>query len=164
MSVRLLGLTAILSAMLLAACGSGGGSAYCPSYCGWKKRCGKEKADCVSECNADAAKFKPYWRYEFESGLASCLSTLDCKSSDDKCIAQAFAAVEPNITNNALYQKCMKKRSDCKAQGGGTPFQDDYCFSIIVLKDEYRQKCDQCLDGACSGVKDCLKNNGAFSY
>lgn len=142
----------------LAACGDDGATknqfeAYCAAYCGWKDRCGDAASDCVSHCGAEGQNLYARVRSEAVQTLSDCFSTMQDCGSDDACFEQAVRAVAPALTDDPKYKACAAARASCP----DSPFNDDYCASLLILVSSAQAEFEACYDEPCDQMRDCVK-------
>lgn len=165
--MRALFVSLVITLLLAAGCGDDVDDAsktnaqkYCEARCGWNDGCGKGSADCASKCiSKGSAYYNNFWSDAFAAAYSTCLSSLDCKSSDDSCLMEAFKAVAPGYPNVTLVQDCLAKRKSC-----GDSFHDDYCMTLVGLTAAYQTQAAACAKKPCGELEKCLGAAGAFKY
>jgi hypothetical protein len=157
-------LTAVLIFVLVfSACGGSSPDdsveALCRATCERKDRCGtlppgQTKDACFNACKTEGDKVAKNYRPGFLSDLTSCEPGLACDQSDDLCLNQAMAGLNPNWTTDPELQACVQQAKTCNAGGAG--FSDDYCAGLIFLTADTANVVRQCLTLACGSVRACL--------
>jgi hypothetical protein len=131
----------------------------CPAYLAWEKKCAADAEQGPfwgeTECP------KPLWSYVQSAvlkAMVGCLEALPCDSSDDTCTNAGLAAIgihDPSdVADNALYQTCMARTHECKAN-------DDACMAFLLFTEAGRTKAAKCLDVACDRLDACLNDPDA---
>lgn len=150
-------------ALLLAACGdstlSDTPQALCEAICDREQRCqtnaGESREECVVGClgvTPPASIFKP----GVMSGMAACLSNLECGVDDDTCMQEVAVAQDPNWQQSPKLQACIARHDECAAMSGGVAFLDDRCVAYLICTAETVAVVDACLAGACETIDVCL--------
>ena len=101
-----------------------------------------ERADCYN------AVLLP----EYVSAYWSCANERACDAHDDDCGASIMASRYSEPDRKARVDACAKKYETCEGS-----FMDDYCSTLLVVKDSLVDDFDACFSEPCDEVATCLQ-------
>jgi hypothetical protein len=154
----------LISVLVSSACGGDSADdsvdALCNATCTRKAGCGTlatgaTKDSCFAACKANGEKMAPHYKPGFLSSLTSCIPGVACDASDDQCLTQANAKINPNWTTDPDLLACIERARTCNASGTG--FSDDYCNGLIYLTTTTATSIKDCLKLECGSIKACLR-------
>jgi hypothetical protein len=123
---------------------------FCKALADRAMRC---ETGAPSDCSKQLACYQAAVRPEDQGNLLGCLAERDCKTIDDKCVANAASKYQSDGTVKSYVDACLAKRTSCS-----NAFSDDYCgYDYGLFVDSMRAAVKACLDKPCEEVKACVQ-------
>jgi hypothetical protein len=134
----------------------------CEALCKYEARCAESGATPTpaEECNATCqrkAGINNVYRADALGALRDCYGTLACTERDDSCFESAVYAVTRDPTNDAGFQACTARHTECSSDGTGD-FSDDHCASQLIFIASAKASFENCLKLPCEQINTCWQN------